>query len=329
MKYSIIFLLIILTTLKGFSQNTSDYSKLIGEGWKLCLAKDYKSSAELYEKAFELNQSVPLSDRYNASCIYALANNKDMAFHHLFIIGNELKWTNYDHLINDTDLTNLHTDERWKDLSNLIMKNKNEEEADFDKELVAVLDHIYFDDQSTRNKIRSTEELHGRESKEMDALWQDILKRDSINLIKVSAILAEHGWPDKKLIGERGTSTLFLVIQHADQNTQEKYLPIIKKAMEDKNLPKRQYAMFYDRLLLRRGERQIYGTQLAMSKESKLPYVLPLEDPENVDKRRTEMGLNTMQENLNRWNISWDVAEYINALPAIEAKEQELNGKNK
>lgn len=177
--------------------------------------------------------------------------------------------------------------------------------------------------------IRSTEEQYGRESKEMDALWQDILKRDSINLIKVNKILEEKGWPDKKLIGERGTSTLFLVIQHADQNTQEKYMPLIQKAMEEGNLPKRQYAMFYDRLLLRQGKRQIYGTQLAMSKESKDPYVLPLEDPQNVDSRRAQMGLNSMQENLNRWNITWDIEAYLKALPAIEAKEKELNSKNK
>ena len=329
MKYPILFLLIIFTFVEGFCQPPSEYSKLIREGWKICLAKDYKSSADLYEKAFELNQNVPLRDRYNASCIYALAGNENMAFHHLFIIANELKWTDHNHLINDTDLNSLHADERWKELSNLVIKNKKEDEAGFDKRLVSVLDEIYFDDQSTRNKIRSTEEQYGRDSKEMDALWQDILKRDSINLIKVSEILTEHGWPDKKLIGEKGTTTLFLVIQHADHNIQAKYLPMIDKAMKDNNLPKRQFAMFYDRLILSRGEKQLYGTQLAMSKDIELPYVLPLEDPENVDQRRAEMGLNTMQENLNRWNLTWNVAEYIKALPAIEAKEKELNSKNK
>jgi len=193
MKYPIIFLLIILTTIKGFSQNTPDYTKLISEGWKLCLEKDYTGSAKFYEKAFKLNSKVPLSDRYNASCIYALANNKDMAFHHLFIIGNDLKWSNYDHLINDTDLTNLHNDSRWQKLSSLLIKNKKEEAAHFDKDMVAVLDQIYFDDQSTRHKIRSTEEKYGRESREIDILWQDILRRDSINLIKVSKILDEKG----------------------------------------------------------------------------------------------------------------------------------------
>ncbi|GAB1308451.1 hypothetical protein KH5_11340 [Urechidicola sp. KH5] len=321
-------LLACLITANIFSQNNPDYAQLISEGWKLCLAKEYKQSAELYEKAFQLNEKVPLRDRYNASCIYAFAENSDMAFKHLFVIANDLKWTGIDHLKNDSDLTSLHTDDRWNELCILIIKNKEAEEAHFDKALVTVLDQIYFDDQSTRNSIRSTEEKYGRDSKEMDALWQEIMKKDSINLAKVEKILSEKGWPDKKLIGERGTSTLFLVIQHANQDTQEKYLPMITAALESNNLPKRQYAIFYDRLLLRRGERQIYGTQLAMSKERKQPYVLPLEDPKNVDKRRAEMGLNSMQENLNRWNLTWDIEAYLKMLPELEAKEKALNKKN-
>lgn len=39
------------------------------------------------------------------------------------------------------------------------------------------------------------------------------------------------------------------------------------------------------------------------------------------------MGLNTMQENLNRWNLIWDAEEYIKRLPKIEAKEKALNAK--
>lgn len=328
MKRSLVitFTLIIFPIIVSVAQQTNpEYATLIRDGWKLCLEKDFAGSAKLYEKAFKLNDNVPLSDRYNASCIYALSGNGDMAFHHLFITATDLKWDDYNHLINDTDLKHLHSDKRWEELKSLVLKNKQEVESHFDKDLVAVLDKIYLDDQSNRNKIRSMEEKYGRNSKEMDALWQDILKKDSINLIKVSKILDERGWPSKKIIGKRGTSTLFLVIQHANQEAQEKYLPLIEKAVADNNLPKRQYAMFYDRLVLRRGERQIYGTQLAINNESKTPYVLPLEDPLNVDSRRAEMGLNSMQENLNRWNIIWDAEAYLKELPAIEAKEKELN----
>ena len=41
------------------------------------------------------------------------------------------------------------------------------------------------------------------------------------------------------------------------------------------------------------------------------------------------MGLNTMQENLSRWNLIWNVEAYIKLLPAIEAREKELNKKHK
>ncbi len=308
---------------------TKSYSELIRTGWKLCLDKDFTAAAKIYEQAFKTNPKAPLNDRYNAACINSLASNSDGAYTHLFVAANDLKWYDINHLKNDEDLINIRKDKRWNQLLIAMQKNKSNIEKHFDKKLVAVLDKIYFDDQSTRSQIRPKEEKYGRDSKEMRAFWQTILKNDSINLIKVSKILDSQGWPSKKKIGTRGTSTLFLVIQHADLKTQVKYLGMITKAVKSNNLPKRQYAMFFDRLTLRQGKRQVYGTQLASNKESKGPYVLPLEDAKNVDKRRAEMGLNSMQENLNRWNLTWDVTAYLKALPQIEAREKALNEKNK
>ena len=308
---------------------TKSYSELIRAGWKLCLEKDFTASAKVYEQAFKINSKAPLNDRYNAACINSLAKNNNAAYKHLFIAANELKWYDINHLKNDTDLTNIKNDKRWNQLISVMQKTKIETEKHYDKKLVTFLDKIYFDDQSNRNQIRSKEEKYGRDSKEMRAFWQTILKKDSINLIKVSNILDTKGWPSKKKIGTRGASTIFLVIQHANQDTKLKYLSMITKAVENDELSKRQYAMFYDRLVLGQGRRQVYGTQLAMSKESKKPYVLPLEDVKNVDKRRAKMGLNSMQENLNRWDITWDVEAYLKILPKIEAREKELNNKNK
>lgn len=329
-KYMYALLISVIMLTNGLAQEKSkSYSELIRIGWKLCLDKKFVASAKVYEKAFNVNPKVPLNDRYNAACINSLANNTDAAYKHLFIAVNELKWFDINHLKNDSDLTNIKNDKRWNLLLSKMQQTKQEVEKHFDKKLVKMLDQIYFDDQNTRSQIRTKEEKYGRDSKEMKAFWQSILKKDSINLIKVSKILDTQGWPSKQKIGKRGTSTLFLVIQHANLETQQKYLSMISKAMERNDLPKRQYAMFYDRLLLRLGKRQIYGTQLAMSKESKKPYVLPLDDVKNVDRRRANMGLNSMQENLNRWNLTWDIDAYLKALPKIEAREKELNKKNK
>lgn len=52
MKQLPIILFALIMSLKSFSQNTTnEYSKLIKEGWKLCLDKDYKNSAKLYKKS--------------------------------------------------------------------------------------------------------------------------------------------------------------------------------------------------------------------------------------------------------------------------------------
>lgn len=326
--------LILLFAMLSFSNlnaqtNKNSYSELIKKGWKLCLDKNFIASAKIYEKAFKINTKVPLNDRYNAACIYALANNLNDAYKHLFIAVNTLNWYDINHLKNDSDLKNIRTDKRWNELITIMQKTKQKIKKNYDKKLVVVLDKIYFDDQSTRSQIRSKEKKYGRNSNEMKAFWKEILHKDSINLLKVSKILDTQGWPSKNKIGARGVSTIFLVIQHANQETKLKYLPLINDAVKKDELPKRQYAMFYDRLVLGQGKRQLYGTQLAMGKENKKPYVLPLEDAKNVDKRRGKMGLNSMQENLNRWNLTWNVDEYQKMLPKIEAREKLLNQKNK
>lgn len=328
-NYILVFALTIFSIINVTTQtNKQNYSELIRAGWKLCLDKNFTESAKLYEQAFKINTKAPLNDRYNAACINSLAGNPDSAYKHLFIAANELKWNDINHLKNDSDLTNIRIDKRWNELITVMEKNKLEVEKHFDKKLVAELDKIYFEDQSTRSKIPSKEEKYGRDSKEMRAFWQKILKKDSINLVKVSKILDTQGWPSKKRIGTRGTSTLFFVIQHSNLKTQTKYLPMITEALELGNLPKREYAMFYDRLVLGQGNRQVYGTQLAIDKESNAPYVLPLEDVRNVDKRRAEMGLNSMQENLNRWDLTWDIEKYLKELPKYEAREKVINKKN-
>jgi hypothetical protein len=54
MKYPKIYLLLLLITLKGFSQYSPEYTNLISQGWQLCLRKDFTNAATLYEKAFKI-----------------------------------------------------------------------------------------------------------------------------------------------------------------------------------------------------------------------------------------------------------------------------------
>lgn len=65
----------------------------------------------------------------------------------------------------------------------------------------------------------------GNQSKQADSIAKIMGYKDSINLIKVKDILDKRGWVGPNKVGAQANMTLFLVIQHSDLETQQKYLP--------------------------------------------------------------------------------------------------------
>lgn len=125
------------------------------------------------------------------------------------------------------------------------------------------------------------------------------------------------------MIGNQGNTTLFLVIQHSDIETQEKYLPMMRDALSKGNARASSLVLLEDRVALGKGEKQIYGSQVGRDQETGEYYILPLIDPDNVDKRRAEVGLETIQDYISNWEMTWDVEEYKKKLPEIEAKQNQ------
>ena len=158
----------------------------------------------------------------------------------------------------------------------------------------------------------------------MKALWATINLKDSINLLKTKAILDKYGWLGKDIIGEQGNTTLFLIIQHADLTTQTKYLPMMREAVAHGNATAANLALLEDRVAIRQGKKQIYGSQIARDPGTKEYYVSPLDDPDNVDKRRANVGLNTMAEYVQYWQMKWDPESYKKELPKIIARETKM-----
>lgn len=306
----------------SFAQTPEKYNELIAEAWSLYQAEDYLNSARKYSEAFEaLGGKGVVTDRYNAACSYALAKEKDSAFVQLYKISDKGNYTNLAHITIDPDLNSLHDDPRWKEIIAKVTANKAKAEANFDKELVAMLDTVYMEDQSYRQAMDEIEKKHGWESEEMQAHWKIIAEKDSINLIKVRKILDERGWLGPDVIGRQGNSTLFLVIQHADLETQEKYLPMMREAVKKGNAQPSALALLEDRVALGQGKKQIYGSQIGRDQATGEYYVLPLTDPENVDQRRAEVGLGPLQDYVSNWGMTWDAEAYKKKLSETEAKQ--------
>lgn len=316
MKATFTTILLFLFSL-SFAQN---YKSLVSEADALYKNKDYKKSVEKYTEAFKIEQKSG-SDFYNAACSAALLGKKNVAFQWLQLALDK-GWINVRHLKTDTDLDALHNDKKWLPFVNEMQKIVDVKEANLDKPLQAELLAIYEDDQGIRRTFIKAQKDYGFQSKIVDSLGRIMMQKDTVNLIKVTKILDKHGWVGADKVGGQANQTLFLVIQHSDLPTQQKYLPMMREAVKNKNASSSALALLEDRVALGEGKKQIYGSQIGFDKETNTNYVLPLEDPDTVDQRRASVGLGLLLDYVKNWNIVWNVEEYKKQLPAIEAKSK-------
>jgi hypothetical protein len=129
-------------------------------------------------------------------------------------------------------------------------------------------------DQLYRNKIDDVESKYGKGSTEIKELYKAMQQTDSINLIKVEAIIQHYGWLGYNQIGTQANTTLFMVIQHAHLPIHKKYLPIIKAAVDEGKAKGAHLALLQDRIDLKEGRKQCYGSQIMWSTRNNKCFLL-------------------------------------------------------
>ena len=309
-KLCIFFILFTLFQEKTFSQVSKNYVIYVKEADSLYKIKKYKEASNKFSDAFRANNwKAYVDDRYMASKAWALAGVPDSAFAHLYYlveVGKTLslgKYMQESFVKNEIAFSSLHKSPKWEQLFILMNKNLSQFESKYDRKLIAVLDTIYQNDQQYRLQSDSIINKFGNNSKEIIQLILVTNRNDSLNLIKVKGIIDNYGWLGEDVIGTAGSRTLFLVIQHADILTQEKYLPALREAVKNSKAKKSQLALLEDRINVRHGRKQVYGSQIGQNPETFTYFVQPIEDPQNVDLRRKEVGLEPLQNYVKQWNI--------------------------
>jgi hypothetical protein len=292
--------------LVGFAQPFSKYNQLINTADSLYKAKQFKASAIKYNIAFATKpRNVKYHHPYNAACSWALAGNADSAFYYLDISAKKYGYSNLNHIRADSDLRALYADGRWVAVIDLVTKNNAKAYARLNKPLIALLDSIYETDQGTRLQIDSVERTYGMQSQERRDLFARMAKSDSSNLIIVLKVLRRYGWLGTDVIGEKGNKTIWLVVQHADLKTQKKYLPELKKSVE-KGLSVPYYlALTEDRIAMREGKKQIYGSQYTTDMITGKNSLYPIADEAHVDERRKAMGMIPLAEEAKSMGIDY------------------------
>ena len=140
-----------------------------------------------------------------------------------------------------------------------------------------------------------------RTGKDSVALMQYI---DSTNLVQVESLIARYGWMGRSFVGDKANSALFLVIQHADLETQIKYVDLLQHSVEAGESKASNLALMQDRILMRQGKNQLYGSQVVYSKTGEQMFY-PIEDEKNVNIRRAKMGLQPLEEYAKLFGITY------------------------
>ena len=121
---------------------------------------------------------------------------------------------------------------------------------------------------------------------------------DSTNLASVSRILDTYGWPYG--LSDAANKAIFLVIDHSDLKTMNKYIGLFRDAVEKGYLSMNDFVTMEDRMLMNSGKPQKYGTQAySLVEDGKIVICIwPVEDPDKLDALRKSVGLMPIGEYL-------------------------------
>jgi hypothetical protein len=111
---------------------------------------------------------------------------------------------------------------------------------------------------------------------------------DGRNARRMRAIISEIGWPTTSKVGPQAEHMAWLLVQHAELEFQKECFALMAREPADEVCP-RHLAYLEDRIRVRDGLPQRYGTQLQQSGDGW--ELLPTLDPEDLDARRRAVGL--------------------------------------
>lgn len=164
-------------------------------------------------------------------------------------------------------------------------------------------------DQGVRNLFNKHEALKQHfeaESYEMDSHFQNVgqlmFKIDRYGTQTLKTMLEGREWITDARDGTGAADDAWLIAQHADADPdfQRHALTLIEAKLEDPSVSKSNYAYLYDRVAGKDEKPQRFATQGRCTGDGTWE-PNALEDPENIDSIRAEVGLSSLAEYKSRF----------------------------
>ncbi|NHF60871.1 hypothetical protein FK220_016070 [Flavobacteriaceae bacterium TP-CH-4] len=187
------------------------------------------------------------------------------------------------------ELSPIKSDSRWEGLIAKIQQKKNEYlETVENPKLLKVLENMWAKDQIALAQYEEHVNLLDSLATNEDyaRLFERVETRWEINRKKLDSIIATHGWPGNRLVGEDGSKIAWAIPQHHPNIFfKQKCQELIKEAVEKGDSDPNHYAELTDRIARDTWQKQVYGSSMAEN----APH--PIKDVATVNERRFELGL--------------------------------------
>ena len=128
-----------------------------------------------------------------------------------------------------------------------------------------------------------------------EAETAEMLRVDRLHAKRVREIVGACGWPGKSLVGTDGAQGFWLLVQHFEISDQDEYLPMMDAAVKKGEADGKYYAYLLDRVRVRHGQKQLYGTQYQINAAGEWVRE-DIEDPARLDERRRSVGMLPLAE---------------------------------
>jgi hypothetical protein len=114
---------------------------------------------------------------------------------------------------------------------------------------------------------------------------------DKENLSRLKPIVAHNGFPTENQVGHDGIQAAMLLVQHADIDPefQKQVLKVLRRRV-GKDIPPDTYAMLDDRINIREGKPQHYGSQFHLN-NGDLTLSQPSDSLDSISINRSRVGL--------------------------------------
>src|SRR5690554_2711738 len=127
------------------------------------------------------------------------------------------------------------------------------------------------------------------------SLGNKMKKIDAANSILLSRIVDKTGWPSNRIFSDSAVNAAFYITLHNTHNDLSSLLIILEKAFTLEQIDISHYVVLIDRILIRKGLSQRYGTHCRRNSDGLATYI-SLDDSVTVAKNRASIGLKALEK---------------------------------